>query len=467
MPAPARSEPAVDSTTPVAPAAGASLGDWLAYVERTHPSSIALGLDRVRRVYERLGLHLDCPVIVVAGTNGKGSTCAMLDAILRAAGYRSALYTSPHLIDFNERARIDGRVADDATLVRALERVEAARNDGEAVALTYFEFTTLAILLVFCEARPDCAILEIGLGGRLDAVNIIDADCAILTSVDLDHQDYLGDTREAIGFEKAHVFRAGRPAVCADPRPPASVAEVAGRIGADLLQLGRDFGYAGQHDRQVSQWKFWMHRPGEPPLTRNGLAYPALRGANQLLNAAAALAALETLRSRLPVAMQAIRAGLLSVEWPGRFQLLPGRPVIVLDVAHNPHAAAALADNLSNIGFASHTHAVFGMLADKDIAGVGRLLAGRIDTWHVATLPGPRGWSAAEQARALRAGGVVGEICEYADPVAAFAAAQDAAGEGDRIVVFGSFLTVAAVSKALRRPASGIPSDDGGSRVRK
>jgi dihydrofolate synthase/folylpolyglutamate synthase len=445
LPGPARSDQSGS------PGARAGLADWLTYVERIHPQTVALGLARVARVRARLGVRLDCPVFVVAGTNGKGSTCAMLEAMLRAAGYRTALYTSPHLLAFNERARIDGRDADDAALVGAFARVEAARTQDPPVALTYFEFTTLAILAVFADARPDCAILEVGLGGRLDAVNVVDADCTILTSIDLDHQDYLGDTREAIGFEKAHVFRRGRPAICADPRPPPTVAQVAGDTGAELLLLGRDFGYAGQHDAQVAQWKFWMRRGAAAPLTRNGLAYPALRGANQLLNASAALAALEVMRERLPVSMQAVREGLMKVDWPGRFQMLPGRPVVILDVAHNPHAAAALAHNLSNIGFAAATHAVFGMLADKDIAGVAQRLGRSIDHWHVASLPGPRGLPAGHQAARLRAGGVTAEISEHADAAAAFAQARARAGENDRIIVFGSFLTVAAVLPALRR----------------
>jgi len=433
------------------PGPDAPLAAWLAYIERLHPQGIALGLERVAAVWRRMALALECATIVVAGTNGKGSTCAMLEAVLRAGGYRTGLYTSPHLLKFNERVRIDGREVDDAPLAHAFAVVEKARIEAPEIALTYFEFTTLAALAVFARAGLDCAILEVGLGGRLDAVNIVDADCAILVSVDLDHQDYLGDTREKIGWEKAHIFRVGKPAIVSDPRPPATVAEVAQQIGARLLLLGRDFGYAGQHDAQVQQWKFW-YAGGAQPVTRNGLSYPALRGANQLLNASAALAALEALRDRLPVPMQAIREGLIGVEWPGRFQLLPGRPVVVLDVAHNPHAAAVLADNLSNIGFASYTHAVFGMLADKDVAGVVRLLKGKVDVWHLASLPGPRGMTASDLALVLSDCGVDGEVLAYADPVQAYAGAVGRAGENDRIVAFGSFLTVAGVMQALNRP---------------
>ena len=434
---------------------GASpFGGWLAYIEGLHPKTIALGLERVRVVAQRLAIRFECPVIIVGGTNGKGSTCAMLEGILRAAAFRTGLYTSPHLIRFNERVRIDGRDVEDAPLAAAFERVEVARCAGEEVPLTYFEFTTLAALLLFMDAQLECVILEVGLGGRLDAVNIIDADCMILTSVDLDHQDYLGDTREKIGFEKAHIFRNGKPAVITEPLPPQSVIDVGMALGARLLRVGKDFGYAGQSGPNAQQWKFW-YRPADDkrvePITRNGLSYPALRGANQLLNASAALAALEALREKLPVPMQAIRQGLINLEWPGRFQILPGRPMVILDVAHNPHAAGVLADNLSNIGYAPYTHAVCGMLADKDMAGVVKLLDGKIDYWHLCTLPGPRGMSAAAQAALLASNGIRGVVSEHASPADAFAHARERAGESDRILVFGSFLTVADVMQVLKR----------------
>lgn len=424
-----------------------TLADWLAYIEQLHPKSIDMGLERVGVVARRLRIGFGCPVVTVGGTNGKGSTCAMLEAILRAASYRTALYTSPHLVRFNERIRVDGKEVADNTLLEAMERVEAARLAPDPVELTYFEFTTLAALLVFQGAEPDCIILEVGLGGRLDAVNIIDADCAVLTSVDLDHQAYLGDTREKIGFEKAHIFRQGRPAVCTDPQPPQTVLDVAARIGARLLRVGHDFGYAG--DKQ--QWKFW-YRPGDTaaePVTRNGLSYPALRGANQLLNASAALAVCEVLRPRLPVPMQAIRLGLLAVEWPGRFQLLPGRPLVILDVAHNPHAAGVLAQNLSNIGYAPYTHAVLGMLSDKDVAGVLKLLDGRVDYWHFCDLPGPRGLPASALAEVARREHLKGTFFEHASVAAGYHAARSAAGQDDRILVFGSFLTVSSVMQLL------------------
>jgi dihydrofolate synthase/folylpolyglutamate synthase len=422
-----------------------TLSTWLERIERLHARPIDLGLERVRVVADRLDLRLDMPSIVVGGTNGKGSTCAMLDCILRAAGYRVGLYTSPHLLDFNERCRVDGAAAGDAQLIEQFEAVEAARGD---TSLTYFEFTTLAILRLFGRASLDAVVLEVGLGGRLDAVNIVDADVSIVTSVDLDHMDYLGPTREAIGFEKAHIYRSGRPAICSDPLPPQSLLDHAASIGADLWRFGRDFNYQG--DRQQ-----WAYRGRTQ--RRSGLPYPALRGANQLLNAAGALAALETLAERLPVAQQAVRQGLLTVELPGRFQILPGRPAVILDVAHNPHAAAVLAENLDNMGFHPATHAVFGMLRDKDIAGVIAKLGSRVDHWHVAPTPGPRGTDAATLAALLRAsaGAAQATISEYADLASAFAGARGAASADDRIVAFGSFLTVAEVMRAIRaRPAA-------------
>lgn len=414
-----------------------ALAAWLARIEGLHPKSIELGLERVRAVAGRLGLAVNCTTIVVAGTNGKGSTCAMLEAILLAAGYRVGLYTSPHLLVFNERARLNGRPVDDLALVGAFEKVEAARGD---TSLTYFEFTTLAVLDLFAAARLDVAILEVGLGGRLDAVNIVDADCSIVTSIDIDHADWLGDTRERIAWEKAHVFRAGRPAICSDPVAPATLIEHAEAIGADLWLFGRDFNYAG--DRQ--QWSY-----GGRHQRRNSLAYPALRGANQLLNASGVLAALEALRERLPVSAQAVRQGLATVELPGRFQVLPGRPTIVLDVGHNPHAAAHLVQNLDSQGFFPYTYAVFGMLRDKDIAAVIGKLAGHIDHWFVCDLPGPRGTRAQEVARRLAEAGITAgadhRVECFETPARACAAAAESAGENDRIVVFGSFLMVSDV----------------------
>ncbi|MES3025648.1 MAG: bifunctional tetrahydrofolate synthase/dihydrofolate synthase [Pseudomonadota bacterium] len=422
-----------------------TLPDWLALLESRHAEiHINMGLERVRAVKDRLGLAFTCPVIMVAGTNGKGSTCSMLESILLRAGYKVGLYIKPHFLDFNERAHLNGALASDAQLVASFNAVEAVRG---ATDLTYFEFTTLAIMHLLAGAGMDVVILEVGLGGRLDAVNVVDADVAIVTSVDIDHTDFLGTTREQIGFEKAGIFRPGKAAICSDPVPPASLVAHAEAIGADLWLIGRDFNYAG--DKQ--QWNY-----GGRAVRRNSLAYPSLRGANQLLNAAAALAALEVLRLALPVGAQEVRTGLVLVELPGRFQVLPGRPSVILDVAHNPHAAAALGQNLGNMGFHPYTYGVFGIMADKDIDGVLAPLAGQVDHWCVAELPSARSANGADVAARIAAlapaDAKPGErsVQTFADPGAAFANAMSRAGENDRIVVFGSFYTVAGVMAARK-----------------
>jgi len=419
-----------------------SLPEWLALLESRHAETVInMGLDRVRAVKERMQLAFKCPVIMVAGTNGKGSTCAMLESILLRAGYKVGLYIKPHFLDFNERARINGDMAGNAALVEAFQAVEAARGD---ISLTYFEFTTLAILHLMAGAGLDVAILEVGLGGRLDAVNVIDADVSIVTSVDIDHVDYLGGTREQIGFEKAGIFRTGKAAICSDPMPPQSLIDHAMEIDADLWLMGRDFNYSG--DKQ--QWNY-----GGRSQRRNALAYPSLRGANQLLNAAAALAALEALRIELPVGAQDVRHGLVTVELPGRFQVLPGRPTVIYDVAHNPHAASALGQNLGNMGFHPYTFAVFGSMHDKDIDGVIRAMADRVDHWCLTNLPSPRAASASELAAKVQAIGPdmhEKTVTIFDDPGQAFANAMSRAGENDRIVVFGSFLTVAGVMAAKK-----------------
>jgi dihydrofolate synthase/folylpolyglutamate synthase len=411
------------------------LGDWLAYIERVHPSTIAMGLERVGAVLGRLDAHLGCPVITVGGTNGKGSTCAMLESILNAAGYRTGLYTSPHLLRYNERVRIAGKEVDDGALVEAFAAVEQARGE---VALTYFEFGTLAALWLFARERVEALVLEVGLGGRLDAVNVVEPDCAVLTSVGIDHVEYLGGSRESIGREKAGIFRAGKPAVVADPDPPQSVLEADG----EKFFLGKQFGYVAEQ----GQWNYWG-----PGGRRSALAYPALRGKVQLRNASAALCALDAVRETLPIAMQDVRRGLAEVALPGRFQVLPGRPQIILDVAHNPEAAKILARNLAESSFAPETVAVCGMLRDKDILGVIQEMASRITRWHVATLPGPRAASADELAEHLGAAGVGVPVLRHASPAEAFSAAAESASQDDKIVVFGSFLTVSEVMAWLKR----------------
>ncbi len=414
-----------------------TLQDWLEFCERLHPVTIDMGLERVREVAERLSLRFECPVITVAGTNGKGSTCAMLEAILLESGYRTGVYTSPHLVHFEERCRLSGTSASPEALAEAFAAVDAVRGE---ISLTYFEFSTLAILWLMSRTGLDAVILEVGLGGRLDAVNIVDADCAVITSIDLDHMAILGNDRETIGREKAGIMRTGRPVVVSDPVPPQSVVDQAEAVGADLWRFGRDFNFSG--DKQ--QWA-WAGRGRR----YSGMAYPALRGANQLVNASGVLAALEALRQRIPVTAQAVRNGLAMVELPGRFQIVPGEPVLVLDVAHNPHSVAALAENLDAMGFYPTTHAVFGAMADKDLLPMLQRLNPLIDRWYFTDLPLPRAAAAADLMQAWQAQNTrkdaAGSV--HANPQAALQAAIASADPADRIVIFGSFYTVGGVLK--------------------
>jgi dihydrofolate synthase/folylpolyglutamate synthase len=422
---------------PVPPGPASELQAWLSYLERLHPATIELGLERVARVRDRLALAPAFPLITVGGTNGKGSTCAMLESCLRCAGYRVGCYTSPHLLRYNERVRLNGVEASDAALVAAFERVEEARGQ---VSLTYFEFGTLAAVALFLEAGLDAAVLEVGLGGRLDAVNAFEPDCAVVVSVGLDHTDYLGPTRGHIAFEKAGIFRAGKPAVVAEADPPASLIGHARDIGADLYLIDRDFGYVGGE----TQWQFWNWRG-----KRDGLPLPALRGTYQLANASAALAALDSIRDRLPVEMGAIRRGLVEVDLPGRFQVLPGRPSMILDVAHNPPAAVRLAENLGRLQPRARRLAVFAMLKDKDIEGVIAAVSAQLDEWLIAPLPGPRGADLARIERALRTVGVTAPVNGCANVADALQRARERAGPDDKILVFGSFYTVADALRAL------------------
>ncbi|SFP81168.1 dihydrofolate synthase / folylpolyglutamate synthase [Nitrosomonas cryotolerans] len=415
------------------------LSDWLLYLEQLHPNIIDLGLERVNHVRKKLRLAPTCPLVIVGGTNGKGSVCAMLEAILTCAGYRVGCYTSPHLLCYNERIHINQRPISDDLLCQAFEVVESARIQC-GVSLTYFEFGTLAAMHLFIRAEVDVAILEVGLGGRLDAVNIFDADCAILTSIDLDHMDYLGDTRDKIGFEKAGIFRKGKAAICSEREMPLTVPEYAERIGASLIHVDRDFGYVAKE----AQWDFWG-----PKGWRHSLSHPALRGTNQLQNASTCLAALGMLGESLPTSMNDIRRGLLEVVLPGRFQVLPGQPLIILDVAHNPSAARTLAANLDAAKPHQYTYAVLAMLRDKDIAGVIEALKYSIDVWLISSIDSSlRGASADELVEKLEDAGITkmnGIIHAFSDTVAAFAFACEHASKNDRICVLGSFYTVGAV----------------------
>ena len=411
------------------------------------PSDVASGLERVRAVWQRMtppplgegrGEGQPPVVITVGGTNGKGSTCAFLERILIEAGYRTGLFTSPHLLEYNERIRIAGENASDEAIVEAFERIDAAR---QGTTLTYFEFGTLAAFEVFARQGVDVAILEVGLGGRLDAVNIVDADCAVVVSVDLDHQALLGSDRDSIGFEKAGIMRAGRPAIFGDRDPPQRLIDHAKSIGAHLMLLGRDFRYeAHEH-----QWDFIGRRGA-----KRALPMPALRGRFQLKNASSALAALDEVADRLPISLGEVKKGLTLVRLPGRMQVMPGRPVVVVDVAHNPHAARALADALGDMGFYENTFAVFALLSDKDLGGVIDAIRGRIDRWYVAASDSARAAPAATVAEALAQRGLEKATRSFATVPSAFEAARRDAGPNDRIVVFGSFTTVAEALRSAR-----------------
>lgn len=415
------------------------LDDWLGYLEALHPAAIDMGLTRVAAVRDAMGLNPSFPVLIVAGTNGKGSVCAMLSHILRAAGYRVGTYTSPHLQHYNERVMLNLTPVSDQVLVDAFRQVESARGE---TTLTYFEFGTLAAMRVFIDAAVDVAVLEVGLGGRLDAVNVFEPDASAVVSVGLDHQAFLGDTREAVGHEKAGVYRTGKPAFCADPNPPQSLLDHADEIGTNLRLIGCDFGFQKQNEDR--QWMAWS----KGSIHRHALPFPALRGDYQLGNAALVLAMLDVMQERLPVGLGDIKRGLLEVEWPARFQVLPGRPVTVLDVAHNPHAARVLRASLDQMGFFPETHAVFGMMADKDIAGVVACLADRVSVWHVAAPQLPRAADPHEVAQMIRQQDGQARVYCHASVADAWREACKGAGENDRILAFGSFYTVAEVMAA-------------------
>lgn len=425
-----------------------SLNEWLAHLETAHSNGpIDMGLERIGQVKETMGLVPECPVVVVAGTNGKGSVCAFLSQIYKEAGFKVGTLTSPHILSYNERIAVNTRPVSDEEITASFERIEAARGN---ISLTYFEFNTLAAVDIFIRNAVDVMILEVGLGGRLDAVNVFDADVAVVTSVDLDHQAFLGDTVEQVAFEKAGIFRSGKPAVCGQNPPPETLEKHAGTIGADLLSAGLDFDYAKLENQQ---WSYRFH-PQRSKLfsdrhrNRNALPIPALRGSYQLANASCALTVIECLNGLLPIDIGSIKRGLLLVNNPGRFQVLPGRPLTVLDVGHNPHAARAMRQNLIALPFARKRTAVFSMLADKDIDTVLDILKDQFDEWHIAPLNLPRGMTS-EQLAAKLSGHGISSVKQFENIAKAYEAAVAAASENDRIIVFGSFHTVAEVMVVL------------------
>jgi len=435
------------------------LAAWLSHIEQLHPKAIAMGLERVRLVIERLALVPNFKIITVAGTNGKGSTCAMLAQIYKQAGYRVGCYTSPHLLRYNERVRINGDEVGDADLCTAFAAVEQARlgltRDDEEIALTYFEVGTLAAVWHFVQSRIDIAILEIGLGGRLDAVNAFEPDCAVVTSIDIDHQEFLGNTRESIGAEKAGVYRASIPAICGDANPPQSLVSYAHQVGADFKCIRRDF----DCETSASGWHYLVNQQ-----VMYALPLPALEGDYQLMNASCAVTAVQSLQSVLPVDGEAIAAAMRAVKLAGRFQTVSESPRLILDVAHNPHAAGVLAKNLKahkvQPGHADHakagkTIAVFAMLADKDIKGVVNAVKDEIDFWYVADVDHIRSAPASDLVKAIL------EVVPQAR-IEMFDSAADACkqacidmevcidrNENDKIIVFGSFFTVSNVMQYL------------------
>jgi len=427
-----------------------TLYQWLDYIERIHPKSIEMSLERVNQVKFNLNFPLSFPIITVSGTNGKGSVCSTLEAILCDAGYRVGCYTSPHLLRYNERIRIDQQEARDDELCKAFNIVEAARVNSN-VPLTYFEFGTLAAMELIIKAGVDIAILEVGLGGRLDAVNIFDAECAVLTNIDYDHMEYLGNTREKIGFEKAGTFRSNKTAICSDISPPASISQHAISIGAKLMFIGKHFGYSVKK----SSWDYW----GDSN-RHYALPYPALGDtSHQLRNASACLAALDVVKDTLPVTTNNIYQGLLKVRLPGRFQIFPDRPRVIFDVAHNPSAAHALSNSLSDMGSYQNTYAVFAMLNDKDIDGVVQAIIPKIDIWLVTGIISSRGASSDEMVKVLENAGVSkvsGSIFTFPDPVAAYIFACKQSTINDRICVFGSFYVVGKVMKYLEQEKYGL-----------
>jgi len=421
------------------PSAAGTLEAWLDWQQSLHPTAIELGLERVARVLGRTGWRRPArPVITVGGTNGKGSCVALLEAMLRAGGYRVGSFTSPHLLDYRERIRLDGRLVSEGSLLAAFGRIAAALGPD---SLTFFEFNTLAALLVLETFDPDVLVLEVGMGGRLDAVNVVDADVALIASIGLDHTEWLGADVESIGREKAGIFRRGQPAVCAMAAPPASVAAAAAEVGARLLLRGRDFEAT---ERSDGRWDYSSARQ-----RRTALPRPALPGRVQFGNAAAVIATLDELSSRLPLRREAIERGLTTVSLPGRFQRLadPRGFEWVLDVAHNVDAARVLAENLREYPVPGRTIAVCGMLGDKDIGAVLRVLAGDISQWLAASTSGPRGLTDAELVARGAAADVV--LTAAGSVTEALARAAATAREGDRVLVFGSFHTVGPALSAL------------------
>ena len=414
-----------------------NLTDWLGYIESIHPSTIDLTLERIKIVIERLNLDISFPILTVGGTNGKGSTCSILESIYKEAGYKVACYTSPHFLNFNERIKIQALAVSDEVICEAFSRIESAR---EGVTLTYFEYGTIAAMIIFSEAHVDVAILEVGLGGRLDAVNVFDADCAIVTTVDLDHMDYLGHTREAIGFEKAGIYRTEKTSICGDFDPPQSLIKHAELIHADLKIIGKDFGYEAHHDSFdfLIDSTFVMNLP-----------LPKLQGDFQLANATNALMAVKAMEDKLPLTEISIQKGITLTLLPGRFQEVKKMPSLILDVAHNPQAARSLSHNLKTHVVLGKTIAVFSILKDKDIFGVINELNLDIDDWFIAEIQNERAASIETISNTIQKINPSAHIEAFRNIQEAYQFASKEVTRNDRIIVFGSFFTVADIMKII------------------
>lgn len=408
-----------------------TLKGWLSWQENSHPLTIDLGLERMAKVYQALNPSESKPLtITVAGTNGKGSCVAYFEAIYRAQGYRVGAYTSPHILKYNERIKIDGKPVSDDLICNAFERIEAVRGH---TSLSYFEFGTLAALDIFSRANLDIQLLEVGLGGRLDAVNIVEPDVAVISSIGIDHVAWLGETREAIGYEKAGIFRASVPAIVGDPNPPKSLVKIAEEKNACFYALGKDFGYA----KRQQGWEWFS---GERRISY--LPEPALKGEHQYRNATAVIMAIDQLAHRLPVNEQSIRTGLENVELPGRFQLLEGDISVLLDVGHNPEAVRTLVEYLTQNFPNKRIHAIFSMMKDKDIAEVLRIMNPVVYDWFFAPLTNIRAATETLMREIFSQQGMGNVSFGYTGFVDAFAQAKKQANTGDLLLVFGSFFLV-------------------------
>ncbi|AGF49019.1 bifunctional tetrahydrofolate synthase/dihydrofolate synthase [Candidatus Kinetoplastidibacterium galati] len=411
-----------------------SLSDWLKYIESIHPISIDLNLDRVKIVASLINIKMDGVVFTVGGTNGKGSTCGFLESFSLKAGYTVGLYTSPHIVSFNERFRINGINVSDNDIIDSLYFIDKVRGD---ISLTYFEFTTLAAIYLFSIKKLEVLIFEVGMGGRLDAVNVIDSDCSIVTSIGLDHVEWLGESRDSIGFEKAHIYRKNKPAICSDINPPMSLLDYANEIGADLLLVNSDFKYS------INSNDTWSYRGKYSNFDE--LPYPKMLGKYQLLNASTALIAIESVSDRLNISYKNICEGILNSFLPCRFQIIKKNPTIILDVAHNAHAAISLAENLAGNNIFSKTHAVIGMLKDKNISEVVKILDPYVDYWYCCSTLGPRGLSSDLLFDIIKDNLKSANVICCSSVVNAFNTSLKNSNQNDRILVFGSFLTVSDV----------------------